>query len=176
LISRKIAWNNSFSTATSSRGDLAPRGEGEASAWLQRRAQIGKSAGRLREKRDAKARKKEIESGRFEPVGRRVGVYEFDRAPGGSRSAARASIGTETSTPSTCPEGPTCSASASRRYRSRYRQHVRPGVAALAPALLAGSDPERRLRLLAFDPTAAASAIPVGDFSFILWVVLVLGL
>jgi hypothetical protein len=24
---------------------------------------------------------------------------------------------------------------------------------------------------LAFDPTAAASAIPVGDFSFILWVV-----
>jgi hypothetical protein len=30
------------------------------------------------------------------------------------------------------------------------------------------------LRLLAFDPTAAASAIPVGDFSFILWVVLCL--
>ena len=27
------------------------------------------------------------------------------------------------------------------------------------------------LRLLAFDPTAAASAIPVRDFSFILWVV-----
>jgi hypothetical protein len=26
-----------------------------------------------------KARKKEIESGRFEPVGRRVGAYEFDR-------------------------------------------------------------------------------------------------
>jgi hypothetical protein len=24
-------------------------------------------------------------------------------------------------------------------------------------------------RLLAFDPMAAASAIPVGDFSFILW-------
>jgi hypothetical protein len=59
--------------------ELAPTGEGEASAWLQRRAQIGKSAGRLREKHDAKARKKEIESGRFEPVGRRVGAYEFDR-------------------------------------------------------------------------------------------------
>jgi hypothetical protein len=44
--------------------ELAPTGEGEASAWLQRRAQIGKSAGRLREKRDAKVRKKEIESGR----------------------------------------------------------------------------------------------------------------
>jgi hypothetical protein len=28
------------------------------------------------------------------------------------------------------------------------------------------------LRLLPFDPMAAASAIPVGDFSFILWVVL----
>src|SRR5262249_15204082 len=28
------------------------------------------------------------------------------------------------------------------------------------------------LRLLAFDPSAAASAIPVGDFSFILWIVL----
>ena len=28
---------------------------------------------------DAKARKKEIESGRFEPVGRRVGAYEFDQ-------------------------------------------------------------------------------------------------
>ena len=38
-----------------------------------------KSAGRLREKHDAKARKKEIEIGRFEPVGRRVGADEFDR-------------------------------------------------------------------------------------------------
>ena len=28
------------------------------------------------------------------------------------------------------------------------------------------------LRLLAFDPTAAARAIPVGNFSFIVWVVL----
>jgi hypothetical protein len=43
--------------------ELAPTSEGEASAWLQRRAQIGKSAGWLRKKRDAKARKKEIESG-----------------------------------------------------------------------------------------------------------------
>jgi hypothetical protein len=43
--------------------ELTPTGEGEASGWLQRRAQIGKSAGRLREKHDAKARKKEIESG-----------------------------------------------------------------------------------------------------------------
>jgi len=60
--------------------ELAPTGEGEASAWLQRRAQIGKSASRLREKHDAKARKKEIESGRIEPVGRRVGAYEFDRS------------------------------------------------------------------------------------------------
>ena len=59
--------------------ELAPTGEGEASTWLQRRAQIGKSAGRLGEKHDAKARKKEIESGRFEPVGRRVGAYELDR-------------------------------------------------------------------------------------------------
>jgi hypothetical protein len=59
--------------------ELAPTGEGEASAWLQRRPQIGKSAGRLREKHDAKARKKKIESGRFEPVGLRVGAYEFDR-------------------------------------------------------------------------------------------------
>jgi hypothetical protein len=50
----------------------------------------------------AKARKKEIETGRFEPVRRRVGAYEFNRgAPGGSRSAARASIGAETSMPST---------------------------------------------------------------------------
>jgi hypothetical protein len=46
--------------------ELAPTGEGEASAWFQCRAQIGKRAGRLREKHDAKARKKEIESGRFE--------------------------------------------------------------------------------------------------------------
>ena len=59
--------------------ELAPTGEGEASAWLQRRAQIGKSVRWLREKHDAKARKKEIESGRFKPVGRRVGGYEFDR-------------------------------------------------------------------------------------------------
>ena len=58
--------------------ELAPTREGEASVWLQCRAQIGKSAGRLREKHDAKARKKEIESGQFEPVGRRVGAYEFD--------------------------------------------------------------------------------------------------
>jgi hypothetical protein len=28
------------------------------------------------------------------------------------------------------------------------------------------------LRLLAFDPMAAAGAIPVGDFSIILWIVL----
>jgi hypothetical protein len=59
--------------------ELAPTGEGEASAWLQRCAQIDKSAARLREKHDAKARKKEIESGRFEPVGRRVSAHEFDR-------------------------------------------------------------------------------------------------
>jgi hypothetical protein len=59
--------------------ELAPTGQREASARLQRRAQIGKSAGRLGEKHDAKARKKEIESGRFEPIGRRVGAYEFDR-------------------------------------------------------------------------------------------------
>jgi hypothetical protein len=41
--------------------ELAPTGEGEASAWLQRCAQIGKGAGRLREKHEANARKKEIE-------------------------------------------------------------------------------------------------------------------
>jgi hypothetical protein len=60
--------------------ELAPTGEGEASVRLQRRAQIGKSARRLREKHDAKARKKEIESGRFESAGRRVRAYEFDRS------------------------------------------------------------------------------------------------
>jgi hypothetical protein len=59
--------------------ELAPAGEDEASRWLQRRAQIGKSTGRVREKHDAKARKKEIKSGRFEAVGRLVGAYEFDR-------------------------------------------------------------------------------------------------
>src|SRR6516162_3452258 len=59
--------------------ELAPTGEGEASAWLERRAQIGKSTGRLREKHDAKARKKEIESGRFKPIGCRVSAHEFDR-------------------------------------------------------------------------------------------------
>ena len=38
--------------------ELAPTGEGEASAWLQRRPQIGKSAGRLREKHNAKREKR----------------------------------------------------------------------------------------------------------------------
>src|SRR5262249_15909598 len=59
--------------------ELAPTGEGETPAWLQRRAQIGKSAGWLREKHDAKARKKKIENGQLECVGRRVRAYEFDR-------------------------------------------------------------------------------------------------
>jgi 3-dehydrotetronate 4-kinase len=48
--------------------------------------------------------------------------------------------------------------SSSRRYRSRYRQHARPAAAALAPALLAGSDPGRCSKIVAFDPTATASA------------------
>ena len=74
--------------------ELAPASEDEASVWLQRRAQIGKSAGGLREKHDAKAREKKIEGGRFEPVGRRVGAYEFDRGTrrqplGGARQHRR---------------------------------------------------------------------------------------
>src|SRR5215831_17717643 len=57
----------------------ASTGEGEASAWLQHRAQIGKSAGWLSVKKMTPGAKKEIESDRIEAVGRRVGAYKFDR-------------------------------------------------------------------------------------------------
>ena len=67
--------------------ELAPTGEGEASVRLQRRAQIGKSAGRLREKHDAKARKR-----RSKAAGSNRQVVASARtnltgAPGKSRAA-----------------------------------------------------------------------------------------
>jgi hypothetical protein len=102
-------------------------------------------------------------------------VLKHSSAPGGGRSAARASIGAETSTTSTCPEGPTRSASAIE---------LAPGTAADIDDTLAlphlsslqrclqDRTQHDVLRLLAFDPTTATSAIPVVDFGLILWVVL----
>jgi hypothetical protein len=113
--------------------ELAPTGEGETSAWLQRRAQIGKSAGRLREKHDAKARKKE--SGRFELIGRRVGAYKFDRGapwqPFGSPPPASA-LKRQCPAPLRKGQRARRARSSSHQYRSRYRRHARPAAAALA--------------------------------------------
>jgi hypothetical protein len=64
--------------------------------------------------------------------------------------------------------------SSSHQYRSRYRQLAQLALPHLGSfqRCLQDRTQDDVLRLLAFDPMAAASAIPVGDFSFILWVVL----
>src|SRR6185312_4863075 len=147
---------------------------GEASAWLQRRAQIGKSAGRLREKHDAKAREEKIESARFKPVGRRVSADEFDRSTW--RQALRSACQHRRRNVNAQHLPGRCNALGERdRARTGTTADVDDTLALPQLCLLQRRLQDRTqndvLRLLAFDPAVAASAIPVGDFSFVLWVV-----